>query len=484
MDGSLNESVCDESMARQRSSVDTLLLKDFVAKYRKSFPLRMRIEDGECSSDPDESFSSGDVYWLHLVKGTASVLIKGTEQAGYKDITVPVTNSSVEYGLVHQASDVDEKELLKGSIVKTAGDVMAMKPMPKVVCATKPHQTSKPDCSSVSASEILIIQEIKRVRIFGLRLKVYSVTEGAAKLLAPDCTAYFSTQPALTKLGMHTLLKRAKIELPALACLFSAGSEHIPMSLVNRVVTLEAIVEGAQSVLATNYVEGSEPTFVRPPSDYLHLPIDLPITVSLYREEAASDDAKSATVIEDRAYARPQEMDEVGEEQTDDGRICPPQATLMSLQEDLAVEFTRSVEKILSPPDAHVRHGDTKCDSSSEAEIHYARLNIATGKEVEVSHYDTPKRIQSQHQEIVKEHTYTKLKELKVKLDGLTVEQVSELLVTLDMGKHCKTFKKEKVNGSVLLFCTEDVLRDELRISSADERKRLLDIIKENNQSC
>ena len=30
-----------------------------------------------------------------------------------------------------------------------------------------------------------------------------------------------------------------------------------------------------------------------------------------------------------------------------------------------------------------------------------------------------------QHKEIVKEHTYSKLKELKVKLDGLTVEQVT-----------------------------------------------------------
>ena len=60
--------------------------------------------------------------------------------------------------------------------------------------------------------------------------------------------------------------------------------------------------------------------------------------------------------------------------------------------------------------------------------------------------------------------------------------QICELLVTLGMAQHQETFRKENINGEVLLLCTEDVLRDELRISTHNERKKLMDIIEESNQ--
>ena len=61
--------------------------------------------------------------------------------------------------------------------------------------------------------------------------------------------------------------------------------------------------------------------------------------------------------------------------------------------------------------------------------------------------------------------------------------QVCELLVTLGMAQYQETFQKENINGDVLLFCTEDVLRDELRIDAPEEREKLLQIIRENDES-
>lgn len=488
---------------RKQASIEVLTLKECVLKYRKSFPLRVRIVEGEYSDDPDESLSSGDVYWLHSVKGTASILIKGGRGSDSMQLTVPATNSSIEYGLVDNSAGTEhEEELLKGSVYKTVRELMAAKPMPKVVCATRSHHTSKADCSSVSESEILVIQGVKRVKLFELRLHAYSVTEGVAKVLAADCHADFSTKPALAKVNMRVLLQHVRVDFPVAACAFASAAEDVRAlgELRNRVVVLQAIVEGAQCVLATNYEPERKPAFVLSPSDYLHLPIDLRITVSLYREEddtctssAAEEAGVDGTAIAGRAR-------QLSEEPPDAVRSDPEKTshdededyhrvtTIMSLQEDLKLEFARSMKEIALVPDA--------CGSPKE--IHYAPLTIFTKQQSETSHYDAPNRNALTHQQETSHYDTPSYKALtrknvtetdnvskpeipRVKLDGLTVEQVCDLLASLGMVQHCSTFLRENINGSVLLYCTEDVLRDELKISSAEQRKILLSIIEKNN---
>ena len=395
--------IINEGTFRGERRREVLSLRDFVAQYRKSFPLRMRIEDGDYSEDPEESLSAGDVYLVHLVKGTASVLIEGTEMTGYRDITIPAT-SSVEYGLAYNADASENENLLKGYVAKTAGDVMGLRPMPRVVCATRSHSSGK-GSSSVSASEVLVVQEVKRVKLFGQRLKVYSVTEGVAKVLRSDCSGYFSTQPALTKLTMETLLKHARIEFPTQVCVFSNGTDnaHVPQCLRDRVVILKALVEGSQTVLVTSYVAGQKPAFVRQPSDYLHLPVDLPITVSAYTDEdethvptVENSAAKCVTTVFHEVNLHSRETNpqlEVEKESNGDAEIFSKHVTGTSFREELEQKFNLSMNRVANPPDTCVAMHSTATGGSKPlggADCIYARLTPNTLEQKATSHYDAP----------------------------------------------------------------------------------------------
>lgn len=55
--------------------------------------------------------------------------------------------------------------------------------------------------------------------------------------------------------------------------------------------------------------------------------------------------------------------------------------------------------------------------------------------------------------------------------------QILRLLENMSLEQYTPTFKQEQINGDILSTCDEDILRDELKVTSRLHRMRLLRVI-------
>ena len=258
----------------------SMTLKDLVANYSKSFPLVVRVCEG-CFVSEEDAVSTDDIYVLHSVKPTRAVLVQTWFHSSCYKQLIPVV-SDIEVGLV--------AERTTPQIISTVGDVMAATNLPLVLCATKSYDSGSED-SSVQASEVLIVKKVARsLRSFGHRvLMVHSVTKDREKTLQQHCAGFFSTDPLKTKMALSNLLTHANIPFPVTAQVFGSpsGATNLPSHFCCNVVTLVTLVE-SQSVIAACFDKDTIPdseSCCRSTSGCIELSVDLPICVSLYREE-------------------------------------------------------------------------------------------------------------------------------------------------------------------------------------------------------
>eukprot|EP00731_Ephydatia_muelleri_P004160 Em0002g336a len=276
-----------------------VMLKDFVAAYSKSFPLVVRVCEG-CWESEEDAISTEDTYILHSIKPIKAVVVQSWVRFSCDKQLIPV-NSDIEIGLV---ADYAQSPLADGQILPTVGDIMATQGLPPVVCATRSFDSGSED-SSVQAWEVIVVRKVKRsVRSFGRRvLKVRSITSDREKTLEQNCAGFFTTDPFKTKLPLSTLLAHARISFPAKARVFPASSKgpNIPPHLYLNIVTLLALVE-SELVIATCVDESTIPGSRNTSSQYIELPVGLPVSVTLYRGGSRStEDKRHSSPVRDVA---------------------------------------------------------------------------------------------------------------------------------------------------------------------------------------
>ena len=169
-------------------------LQQFVRKHSKSLPARVKVIRGYYGQSEDLELITDDLYNVHFVKHQKVVTIKDTQGTMY---SVPLA-SILQFGLVF-----NEQESMDGTTFHKASDIMALKVLPKVVCAMKAFRGAD-ESSSVQKNEILKIQSIE-MRGKAV-LKVFSFTRNSVKVLQANCKGRFSTKPSLIRLHLPDIL--------------------------------------------------------------------------------------------------------------------------------------------------------------------------------------------------------------------------------------------------------------------------------------
>ena len=167
-------------------------LQQVVQKYSKSLPACVKVLQGYYGQNVE--LITDELYNVHFAKHQKVVTIKDTQGTVY---SVPLA-STLQFGLVF-----NEQESMDGTTFHKVSDIMALKVLPKVVCATKAFQGAN-ETSSVQENEILQVQSIE---IHGIEaLKVFSFTTNSVKILQANCEGDFSTKPSLIRLHLSDIL--------------------------------------------------------------------------------------------------------------------------------------------------------------------------------------------------------------------------------------------------------------------------------------
>ena len=167
-------------------------LQQVVQKYSKSLPACVKVLQGYYGQNVE--LITDELYNVHFAKHQKVVTIKDTQGSMY---SVPLA-STLQFGLVFS-----QQESMDGTTFHKASDIMALKVLPKVVCAMKAFPGAD-ETSSVQENEILKVQSIE---IHGVEaLKVFSFTTNSVKVLQANCEGDFSTKPSLIRLHLPEIL--------------------------------------------------------------------------------------------------------------------------------------------------------------------------------------------------------------------------------------------------------------------------------------
>lgn len=219
---------------RQSLSVDAkfllpkepVQLSQFITRYSALLPCQVQLcnEFTSMVSAPLQS----NILQLHFIKHSKVVVMKEKENG--EKCSVPL-NSATKFGLVYNPN-ADLLEAMAGFEFETAGDVMAMKPLPLVLKATQCYKGSSPE-SSVEEEEILWVLGI-RTHFRSKQLRVRSLQKGK-KHLSEKCSGAFTTLPDDVQVPLVTLLDLG-LQLPQAAVAFGNDSTMKQQSMKHPVI--------------------------------------------------------------------------------------------------------------------------------------------------------------------------------------------------------------------------------------------------------
>lgn len=215
---------------------DVTSLSEALDKYAEHFPLRIKVIQGYCSEESEQNLSTNDVYDIYFVKHTRNISLK--DKDGYTH-HIPLA-SSMTFGLVYNPIN-DYDDALIGHEYEKCSDIMAMTPMPKVICAMNTVESTE-DRSRIHEHEILAIRNIQKSKFRGRRsLKVFSFLTNTEKLLPDDCAGHFTTKPSLIRLHLSQISQGISDPFPSQAVVYLGAECKMTQNLSNSlsgVVTL------------------------------------------------------------------------------------------------------------------------------------------------------------------------------------------------------------------------------------------------------
>ena len=225
---------------------NSMVLADFISKCSGALPLAVSIQTAESVSSQRLVATRQCINFnVHFIKHSKVVIVH--DQHGGECFSVPL-NSSVKFGLLYQQPESNTDH---ATYFETAGDIVNLKQLPYVVCATKQYHGGAQE-KSVAAGEILFVRGIKKTKAIGRGrcLKVNSIN-GDEKLLASKCSGGFTTSPRECQLNLLEMIQHS-IPLPQQAVLFSNTeiSSYLPQTMIDNPITLDRI-QGESSVIMT-----------------------------------------------------------------------------------------------------------------------------------------------------------------------------------------------------------------------------------------
>ena len=214
-----------EELDKRKMNPDGFIFSDYVSYHSAKFPKRVQIIKGICSNSTKATLSQGEVFDLHFVHQTKSVMMTDSNQIQY---IVPM-NTLAMFSILYDPFSV-EKVANLGFHFKTAGAVMDLKNPPTIMASTQIIDGGTSE-SSLEKGEILILQGVKNV-FHGRLLKVFSVKTNSIKFLDDQCTADFTTNPAMIKMTLPQIYD-CSIPLPQKTILYPSNAMEnlIPNSL-------------------------------------------------------------------------------------------------------------------------------------------------------------------------------------------------------------------------------------------------------------
>ena len=207
-------------------------LECFIAQHSKRFPLRVKVCKGFCGNSSEVSISQGEVFDFHFLKHNKVVSMRVLHGVEY---SVPLS-SVIQFGVVYDPYG-NEKMALNGFQFRTVNEIMGLKNLPILVCATRAFQGSHHD-ACVDKGEVMVVRGIKN-SIRGRMLKVYSLKQGK-KYLSEKCEAYFSTRPSDVSMQLHEMFHNS-IPFPQKAMVYPTVevSRVLPPHMLNSPVLLK-----------------------------------------------------------------------------------------------------------------------------------------------------------------------------------------------------------------------------------------------------
>ena len=225
----------------------SMVFADFISKCSGALPLGVSIQNTESvSSQRLVATRQCSNFNIHFIKHSKVVIIH--DHYGGECFSVPLS-SSVKFGLIYdQLSDSNTDHT---TYFETAGEVMNLKQLPYIICATKQYDGGALE-KSVAAGEILFVRGIKRAKAIGRGkcLKANSIN-GDEKLLGSKCCGGFTTAPHECQLNLLVMMQHS-IPLPQQAMLFSNTEilSYLPQNMIDNPITLDRI-QGETSAIMT-----------------------------------------------------------------------------------------------------------------------------------------------------------------------------------------------------------------------------------------
>ena len=135
----------------------------------------IHVLEGFSGHTSELTISTADEYNIHFTKHQTVVTVKASSGELY---SVPI-NSAIQFGLLYNP----EKQPKKEHIFKNVSDIIALKTLPKVVCATVAY-VGESEAASVAENEVLCIKRVHNPMFHGRKsLEVYSLSTGGKKQL-------------------------------------------------------------------------------------------------------------------------------------------------------------------------------------------------------------------------------------------------------------------------------------------------------------
>lgn len=276
------------SPARMTCISQALSLQELVDKYSQSFPMQIKVLHGYSGQTAQLTLSSGDYYNIHFVKRQAVVSLRDTLGFTY---TIPL-NSALQFGLV-QSEDAHLQKEYDSRVYEKVSDLLALSPLPKIVCATKDAKASD-DKNTIRADEILVIKRAFKPKLLGKRsLEVLSLKTHTTKLLSPDCEGCFSLSPQRNKIYLLEFVKCIPNPFPCQALIFvsddiSSTLQCISPSLLSGVVILTGNkCETSLIASSVTYTESEEHSMVSGQVGVQEAVVDIPVDERLSDVEVA-----------------------------------------------------------------------------------------------------------------------------------------------------------------------------------------------------
>lgn len=208
----------------------------------------MLIREGTSTKNSDQYIAKNEVFNLHFLKVMKVAVLR--DPSSEECFSIPYS-SSFKFGLIYNPSPEDESASPYMQL-KTAGDVMKLKELPRIITATLAYDGGSSN-KSVSEGEVLFVRGTAKGSSItkGKQLHVVNVL-GEEKHLMAKCSGGFSTDPRHTKLPLPSLLSQDIGSLPQYVIIYGERSvmKSLPSSMNNKPLTLESVTEES-SVIAT-----------------------------------------------------------------------------------------------------------------------------------------------------------------------------------------------------------------------------------------